>query len=80
MPISRQAIRDAEDAVGNDVTELDISNALAQYQELTTTQLKAKLKRMETTFEDAGCRGVELADEIDAARIALAVRPYLPKG
>jgi hypothetical protein len=51
-----------------------IASALDEHADTATTTLRTRLRRKEAEFRQAGGRGVDLADEIDSLRIALAVR------
>lgn len=61
-------------AMGYEVESQQIKNAVHEYQNVSTARLKRELKRLETVFNAAGGRGVDLADQIDNIRIAIAVR------
>ncbi len=70
-----QTIRDAvADALGYEVPDAVITDALAELKGHATKTLKARLKKKEAAFEEAGGRGVDVADEIDQLRIVLAAR------
>lgn len=64
----------AEESVGWALSDKDVEDALAAYASTPTPQLEDKLEKLINTFEAAGGRGVELADEIDKLRIAIAAR------
>jgi hypothetical protein len=64
----------AINAVGNDGLEDEqIQKAVATYSDWSDVDLKSHLLRLEAAFNRSGGRGVDLADAIDEARIALAV-------
>jgi hypothetical protein len=63
------------DTLGHDMTENEvISNAVVAYKGWATDKLRRELKVCEAKFDHAGGRGVEAAEELDAMRIALALR------
>jgi hypothetical protein len=64
----------AEHSCGRLVSATELKDAVAQYAIFSTRELNKLLKDKERTFEDNGGRGVELADDIDSMRMALAVR------
>lgn len=70
-----QTIRDAvADALGYDVDVARIKEAVSEYEGEVTDDLRKTLRAKESAFEEHGGRGVDLADEIDNLRIAIAVR------
>jgi len=71
MPEEHKA---AEEAVGWTLTPADIEAAVERWEEVTTPGVRKTLQIAIVAFESTGGRGVELADEIDKMRIALAVR------
>jgi len=62
------------EAMGYEVDPQQIENAVHEHQNVSTARLKRELKRLETVFNAKGGRGVDLADQIDNIRIAIAVR------
>ncbi len=64
----------ASNVLGYDVEEDRVREALDEHGETPLKALKKALKEKEKTFKDQGGRGVDLADEIDSLRIAIAVR------
>lgn len=64
----------ASNVLGYDVDEDRVREALDEYGDTPLKALKKALKEREKTFKDQGGRGVDLADEIDSLRIAIAVR------
>lgn len=70
-----QTIRDAvSDALGYEVDDTRIKEAVNEYGGEVTEELRKTLRAKESAFEEHGGRGVDLADEIDNLRIAIAVR------
>jgi prefoldin subunit 5 len=65
----------AAEAVGWDVTTSEVDEALARYK-ATLDELRRSLQTLNDKFEANGARGVDLAEELDALRIAIAVRTY----
>ncbi len=51
-----------------------IANAMATYDDQHTGILEKRLKHLEREFQQKGGRGVDLAEDIDAIRIVLAMR------
>lgn len=66
------------DALGFDPIDEDILRAIRLTRDTSTERLKAQLEQAEAVFEERGGRGVELAEEIDRIKIALAVRSAAP--
>ncbi len=64
----------ASDAVGWNVDNADVDVVLRGYKNKTLAELRADLEKLNAAFEANGARGVALADELDALRIAIAVR------
>ncbi len=64
----------AGDAVGWNVDNADVDVVLRGYKNKTLAELRADLEKLNAVFEANGARGVALADELDALRIAIAVR------
>jgi ribosomal protein L12E/L44/L45/RPP1/RPP2 len=62
------------EALGYEVDDEQIEEAIETHKEKDTGTLVKELKRKEYAFKRAGGRGVELADEIDSLRIALSAR------
>ena len=56
-----------------------VERAEAKYSDYSTNELRQEIRSLEDQFEMAGGRGVSLADRLDAARIALALRGSKPK-
>src|SRR5690348_5070400 len=70
----------AYEALGNDeIEDSQICNALAEHVDKKTVELRRLVKNLEQQFQAAGGRGVELAEDLDNARIALAVRTTVKK-
>lgn len=74
MPEVTQAMIDAaQDATGYDVDAARVSAALAECPE-DMRAARSELEAAEIEFDEAGSRGVELAERIDTLRIAIAAR------
>jgi hypothetical protein len=67
-------IRRAEEELGYEVEEDWLDNLLDQYESWSMKELRAELRDLEDAFAKRGGRGVDLADEIDALRVVIAVR------
>ena len=67
----------ATNALGYEVEDAAIQNAVAQWESMDTHALRHHLKGIRLQFDANGGRGIELADEIDSVEIALAVRKVL---
>lgn len=63
-----------EEAMGYEVDADVVMAAIEKHAGTATDKLQAKLQVKERMLESRGGRGVELADEIDALRIAVTVR------
>ena len=63
-----------EDALGWTPEPDVVERAEAKYSDYSTNELRQEIRSLEDQFEMAGGRGVSLADRLDAARIALALR------
>lgn len=66
----------AAEAVGWDVTSDEIAQAMDRHGSASMETLKKCLEDRVALFEGNGARGVDLADQIDSLRIAIAVREY----
>ncbi len=66
--------------LGYEVDDEQIREAIDTHREKGTAMLVEELKWKEEAFKRAGGRGVELADEIDSLRIALAARDVPSRG
>lgn len=66
------------DALDYDPIDEDILRAIRMTRDSSTEKLKAQLEQVVAVFEGRGSRGVELAEEIDRIKIALAVRSAAP--
>lgn len=66
----------AAEAVGWDVTTDEVDQAVSQHKGKSLHGLRNDLQVALLQFEQNGARGVDLANEIDALRIAVAVRAY----
>jgi hypothetical protein len=66
----------AAEAVGWDVTSDEVAEAMTRHGSSSLDTLRKCLEDRETVFDANGARGVELADQIDSLRIAIAVREY----
>jgi hypothetical protein len=75
VPVA-DAVRNAvEESLGREVSDAEINMALAEYDgSMSDATLKQKLDDLEDVFEEEGGRGVDLAEEIDRLRIAIAAR------
>ena len=65
---------DASDAVGYELDEDVVRNALELFASRSTPDLRAELRRAQAEFRRDGGRGVTLAEIIDKLKIALAAR------
>lgn len=72
--VTKAQVEAAGDRLGWDVDREWVEEVVAGYKDVPTQQLKGKLSNAVRKFKELGGRGVELADEIDAMRAALAVR------
>ncbi|HSX23305.1 MAG TPA: hypothetical protein VLE97_11080 [Gaiellaceae bacterium] len=63
-----------EDALGYMPEPRVVERAESQYGDYSTNELRREIQSLEDQFEMSGGRGVGLADRLDAARIALALR------
>ena len=63
-----------EEALGWTPEPEVVERAEAKYGDYSTNELRQELRSLEDQFEMSGGRGVSLADRLDAARIALALR------
>lgn len=66
------------DALGYEPDAGTVDRAEAAYSAYSTNELRRELQSLEDQFEMSGGRGVGLADRLDAARIALALRGKKP--
>jgi hypothetical protein len=76
-PRGHARVRDlsaVEEALGYAPESGTVARAEAAYSSYSTNDLRRELQSLEDQFEMAGGRGVGLADRLDAARIALALR------
>ncbi len=73
MKINERMREAVAEAIGRDVEDEEIEAALARHSG-RLSQLRSDLRRHEAAFDAAGGRGVELADDIDGLRIAIAAR------
>ena len=62
------------EALGHEIDDEEIEVAVDEHESVDTKELKKELKLKEIQLNALGGRDVELADEIDSIRIALAVR------
>jgi hypothetical protein len=70
-----QAIRDVvAESLGYEVGDDRIRDAVAGYEAKTAGHLRKTLQANKAAFEQLGGRGVDLAEEIDSLRIAIAAR------
>ena len=72
--MDRRIINAASSTLGYDVDEARVMQALRAFEGSDTVTLKHRLRERVEAFEAAGGRGVDLAEEIDDLRIALAAR------
>jgi hypothetical protein len=72
--MDRRIIRAASNALGYDVGEDRVAQAMATHESSDTRTLRSQLRERVAVFEAGGGRGIELAEEIDSLRIALAAR------
>jgi hypothetical protein len=77
--MDQRIVRAASNALGYDVDEDRVAQALAAHEGSDTRTLRRQLRERVAIFEAAGGRGVELAEEIDGLRIALAARRVGPR-
>lgn len=66
--------RAVENALGYTPEAGMVEKAEAAYSDYSTRELRREIQSLEDAFEMAGGRGVDLADRLDAARTALALR------
>jgi hypothetical protein len=66
--------RGGDDDGGDELSDEQILSHAEAWEGKSTAAMKKHLKRRRVAFEAAGGRGVDLADEIDSLRVALAVR------
>jgi hypothetical protein len=74
MMVTKDMCEAAGRSVGWDVGREMVEGALAKYDGMSTTDLRASLERCTDEFDARQCRDAALADEIDEMRIALAAR------
>jgi hypothetical protein len=75
QPIAEEQREAVAEALGDwNVDDDAIRNAVETHKDKSKAALSRELKQNVRQFKRAGGRGVELADEIDSLRIALAVR------
>ena len=75
FPINNLQREAVQGALGNDeLTDDDIRPMLARFRTWETRGIQTSLRNLERQFKEAGGRGVELADEIDAMRATIAYR------
>lgn len=67
------------DALGWEPSPRDIARAEETFGHYSTRELRREIQSLEDEFEMAGGRGVGLADRLDAARTALALRSSTKK-
>jgi ribosomal protein L12E/L44/L45/RPP1/RPP2 len=72
--MDERIIRAASNALGYEVDEERITQAIAAHQGEDTKTLRQHLRERVAEFDASGGRGVELAEEIDGLKIALAAR------
>ena len=70
----------AEAALGYMPEARVVDRAASRYGDYSTNELRREIKSLEDDFEMAGGRGVDLAERLDAARIALSLRSVKPSG
>ncbi len=73
-------IRAASDVLGYEVGDDQVADAVAAHEGKDISTLRQALLERTEAFEAAGGRGVELTEEIDSLRIALAVRGVKEQG
>lgn len=78
--VTTQELLAATDAVGWEPPVHDVKVALEKWAGTSLADMRKTLSRSVQRFEDAGGRGVTLADEIDMLRIAVAVRELREHG
>jgi hypothetical protein len=78
--VTTQELLAATDAVGWEPPVHDVKVALEKWADTSLADMRKTLSRSVQRFEDAGGRGVTLADEIDMLRIAVAVRELREHG
>ena len=72
--MTQQMIKAASESLGYAVDVNRIEQALSSFGMLTRKDIAHRLRTCLRKFDAAGGRGVELADEIDDLRIALAFK------
>ena len=80
MRVTEAQLEAAGNALGNDEIDREwVGTVLEKYHGADLDTLRGDLEELEEEFQAAGGRGVELADTIDALRVAVAVlglNPY----
>lgn len=66
----------AAEAVGWDITSDEVDAVMRFHGSATLDTLRKCLEDRVAIFEANGARGVDLAEQIDSLRIAIAVREY----
>ena len=75
-----QEIRDAvAAAMGYEIGDRQIADAVDYADDSETADLRLRLAAAQERLDDAGGRGVWLAEHVDALRIAIAARNEMPK-
>lgn len=67
-------IEAASNALGYELDDERVADAIAVHEDTDTRELEHQLRKKRAEFDAAGNHGVDLADEIDDLRIALAAR------